>query len=283
MAPAGAQFRRETVKIRAMSRQDEVPGCRHHIHVAEQRAQATPTHLCSCPGGLIHMHDCPVLNGLSCVHFAAPEGPPAPLSEREHEALRQRLMEDFLDQTYRHRIRALSPAGSAWQRRRAELLEHYRDLLEGDRAAQADPTPEEQESYEREKETLIAQRRLRDEERRQREEKTKEERAQERARMGIRTVVERARDTIEAQGNVAASMLDPASPPPAAPEPPPGGAAREGGPRRRRRKRKGAAPAPAAAPEAGGEPRRRRRRRRRGGGGGPAPGGAAGGGAAPPA
>ncbi len=277
MAPPEAQFRREAVTICAMSRQEEVPGCRHHIHLSEPRQPPTPTQLCSCPGGLIHMHDCPVLLGRGCAHFAPVEGAPAGLSEREHEALRQRLMEDFLDQTYRHRVQALAPEGSAWQRRRAELHERYRDLLEGELSQETDPTPEEQEAYERERETLIAARRVRDEERRAREEKTKEERAQERARMGIRTVVEKARDTVEAQGNVAASLLDPVAPPPEAPQesPPAGGRGRS------RRRRRG--PPSGESPASGGEPRRRRRRRRRGGGGGAGGGATSGGGGAPPA
>jgi hypothetical protein len=182
------------------------------------------------------MLDCPVDMGLPCAFFRALEGAPPAVDPAHADELHSRLMHDYLTRTYFHRIRALAPAGDPWQRRREELYAFYATVeLEGGEM------PDDEEGYERERERLIGLRKEREEARQQREEMTREEKAKERARLGIKTVVERAQEAVALQGGAEAL-----------PAPEEGGA---GGP--------DAAEAP-APPE--GRRRRRRRRRRRSGG-----------------
>ena len=247
------------------------PRCKHQLHY-DGGGYLEPSSICSCPAGLVHMHDCPVTLGLPCVHHADHGGEPTRAPAAELDSLHGRLMEDFLSQAYRHRVRSLQPQGDAWMRRRDELAELHEA---GGAAESADGEPSERqqaedERYEREKERLIAQRKQREEQRAAQEEKIREELAAERARRGIKTVVERARESVAAQGNVATSWLDAVELP--------GGATRRS---RRGRGRKGGGGAGDAAPaEAGGTGRKRGRRRGRGkgprpageGGAAPAPG-----------
>jgi hypothetical protein len=105
----------------------DAPRCANQVYVKADRSPAEASVVCSCPAGLIHMHDCPVTAGLLCRHFQpfdeAAEQPP--ITVREEEALRDRLMGDFLSRPYYHRVRSLAPQGDAWHRRRAELLAFY--------------------------------------------------------------------------------------------------------------------------------------------------------------
>ncbi len=227
------------------------PRCANQVHVQLGGGRPEPTQVCSCAAGLVHMLDCPVDLGLSCAFFRALEGPPAAFDAAAADEIHSRLMCDYLSRSYYHRIRSLAPAGNPWLRRREELYAFYATVeLEG-----REPMDDE-EGYERERERLHALRREREEVRKQREEMTREEKARERARLGIKTVVEKAQEAVALR----------ASPEETGPEPeeeaqgPGGEDARE----------------PAAqAPEGEGPPRRRRRRRRRrrsgGGGGGPPP------------
>jgi len=251
-------------KIPAMD-QAVSPGCVHHVHVRIDHAGAEPTTVCSCPAGLIHMHDCPMTMGLACVLFEAAE-PGEGLPAVGYESLHNELMGQMLTRSYVHRIRNLDPAGDAWSRLREELRERY--------AAEEIPPDDEgeisEERYEQERERLLAHRRKRDEalkEREEQERKEKEARAQELAERAIRAAEERARR----------EALRPA------PEP------KKKRRRRRRSKEKSAEPGtpgppqPKPKPQAEGgatepraRPRRRRRRRgRRSGGGGADSGGAA--------
>jgi len=240
---------------------EDRPGCTHHIHLAVRRGDPEPTLVCSCPAGLIHMHDCPVMNGRACRHFEAGQG--APVESAAYEEAHTGLMSDFLSRPYVHRVRSLAPEDDAWMRRRLELLERYAAEVEEDPAGE-EITPEQEERYAEEKEHLIAQRKRREEARAEREAKTREERARERAKMGIKTVVERAQESIAARGNVSDSIVDDVKLP--------GGARKK---RRRSRKRRTGGAEPAARSEPGpakegapgdgkSAPRRRRRRRRRG-------------------
>jgi len=245
----------------------EEPRCTNQM-VVREFGSPEPTQVCSCAAGLIHMHDCPVSLGLPCLHFD--EGSSEALEREQVERSRGRLMDDYLTRTYFHRVRSLAPAGDPILRRREELYAFYAtvELDEAELAGQGD------EEYERERERLIDLRKKREEARAQREERTREERARERARLGIKTVVEKAREAVENQGNIASSVVDDIKLPDSKPR------------RRRRRRKPGGERAPAAgaghAPQnkdasPGGEKpkRRRRRRRRRGGGGGGGGGGAA--------
>ena len=72
------------------------PGCIHHVHIAAARGDREPTFVCSCAAGLIHMHDCPVLAGLECVHFSAGEEPEQLLDTRAADRLHTELMEDLI-------------------------------------------------------------------------------------------------------------------------------------------------------------------------------------------
>jgi len=251
------------------------PGCIHHVHIAAARGEREPTFICSCTAGLIHMHDCPVLAGLECVHFSAGEEPEQLLDTRAADRLHTELMEDFLSRRYYHRIRSLSPASNPYESRRDDLLRQYAEQWEDE--GSDDLTPEAEERYVEERDVLIERRRKRDEERMEREQKTREERAKERAKMGIKTVVERARESVAARGNVSESMVDKVELPADEEQQKPR--------RKRRRRRRGASspeaggggapqappqsgegPAPAGGPAGGdgpAKPRRRRRRRRR--------------------
>jgi hypothetical protein len=241
--------------------------CKHLIHHSEERGRAAPSNVCSCPAGLIHMYDCPVSLGLECVHFGERTDEVAAFPEREFEELHARLMEDYLTRSYYHRVRSLAPEGDSWHAWRDELARAYAEDVEaeaGEAAARDD------ESYEREKERLIEQRRRRDAEREQRRTASKDAAAAERARHGIKTVVEKAQETVADRGNVATSYLDDI-------ELPKKSRSGRGGGRRRGSGGGGPSggdttPKPKPAAEGASErPRpRRRRRRRRGGGGGKA-------------
>lgn len=235
---------------------DDRPGCAHHLHLAARHGDPEPTLVCSCAGGLIHMHDCPVMNGRACRFFEEAEG--EVVESAAYEEAHTRLMESFLARPYFHRVRDLVPDGDAWTQRRDELRERYAAELDEDTAG-ADLTPEQEEQYAEDKERLIAQRKRREEARAEREAKSREEKARERAKMGIKTVVERAQESIAARGNVSESIVDDVKLPAAKKK------------RRRRRRSDGpkneqkAAPkSDSAAPaEGSATPRRRRRRRRR--------------------
>jgi len=256
------------------------PGCLHHVHVTVSRGEPEPSLVCSCAAGLIHMHDCPVLLVLPCIHFRESEEPEQTLDMRSFDKLHSELMEDFLSRTYVHRIRGLATGADSWDRHRDDLLHRY--AAEWEEEASDEVTPEDEERYEAERDRLIERRRKREEERREREQKTREERARERAKMGIKTVVEKARDSVAVRGNVSESIVDDLKLPEGE-----GGARPK---RRRRRRRKGPAGDKGRAPQgqprsdrgsgqpagsageggssgAGGEgagkPKRRRRRRRR--------------------
>jgi len=216
------------------------PRCSNQVHAHAGDGRPEPTQVCSCAAGLIHMLDCPVELGLPCAFFRQLEGPPVSLDFQAADELHSRLMHDYLSRAYYHRVRALAPAGDTWHRRRAELYAFYATVDLGG----AEPVDDE-EGYERERERLLGLRKEREEVRKQRDEMTREEKARERARLGIKTVVEKAQEAVALQGG------------PVAPEEPDAGGARGQG---------GGPPA--------GSPRRRRRRRRRrssGGGGPPTP------------
>ena len=239
--------------------------CKNLIHRTEERGRAAPSHICSCPAGLIHMHDCPVSIGLECVHFSERTDAAVAVPEREVEDLHARLMENYLTRAYYHRVRSLAPGGDSWHAWRDELARAYAEDSDGETREDAAP---DDESYEREKERLIAERRRRDEEREQRKAAGKDAAAA-RARHGIKTVVEKAQETVADRGNVATSYLDDIELPKKSRAGRPG--------RRRRRGSEGgeppsaqAKPQPKAAREgAPDRPRpKRRRRRRRGGSGG---------------
>lgn len=264
--------------IAAMEPQGAGPRCSNQVYVCIEGETPEPTQVCSCSAGLVHMLDCPVDMGLACAFFRELAGAPAVVDPGVADDLHTRLMNDYLSRTYYHRVRGLAPAGDPWHRRREELYAFYATVeLEGAEAA------DDEEGYERERERLLVQRQKREEARKAREALTREERAKERARLGIKTVVEKAQEAVALQGNVRESMVDDLQLP--APE-----AARK---RRRRRGRRrpgedgGGAeaagreqmerPETAAGGEAGAEPapgggpRRRRRRRRRSGGKGGSP------------
>lgn len=205
--------------------------CVHLVHAAGAHGAPEPTLLCACPAGLVHMHDCPVSMGRACVHFRPRAGEPAATPPAEVEALHDRLMEDFLTRPYFARVRTLAPGGAAALERRRALEEDYaaflRDLEEETEGEAADA------EYERERERLREQRRRAAAARADREKGLD---AAERARRGIKTVVERAQETVAASGNVASSYVDEIELPRSGAS---GGAgAPEGGKRRRRRRRK---------------------------------------------
>jgi len=247
-----------------MDHVEDAPGCAHHVHIPGGRLGSEPTLVCSCPAGLIHMHDCPVMLGLECCHLR-PAADPTEVAPADYERLHAALMDVFLSRSYVHRIRGLAPAGDDWQRRRDLLGAEYADQAPGD--ADEPLAPDEIQHYEEERDRLISLRKKREERERERQERSREERARERARMGIKTVVEKAVDAVAATGNVASSVVDDMK--------------LEGEPgtkkkKRRRRRRKGKG---GGGPAAGGQPRRespkgdgggrpkgapkRRRRRRR--------------------
>ncbi len=189
------------------------------------------------------MHDCPITLGLECIHFTPLEEEPEVIDAVAHTDLHERLMEDYLSRSYFHRIRSLSPAGDGWHERQDELADRY---------AAVEPEPDDapddvSEEFEAERARLLAIRRKREEQRREREElerAAKQRRTRERAERALR----------EAEARTAK---------------------RAEGPRRRTRRRGGKenAAAPAAKPEQAAtetprKKRRRRRRRRRKGGDG---------------
>jgi hypothetical protein len=191
------------------------------------------------------MLDCPVDMGLPCAFFRALEGQPSAVDMRTADDIHSRLMQDYLSRAYYHRIRSLAPAGDPWNRRREELYAFYATVeLEGGEL------PDDEEGYERERERLIGLRKEREEVRRQRDEMTREEKARERARLGIKTVVERAQEAVALQAGQAppapeeGGALGPEEP--AAPADP--GPERRGRRRRRRRRRSGGPPGPPASP-----------------------------------
>lgn len=232
---------------------EPVPRCANQVHAHMGGGRPEPIQVCSCAAGLIHMLDCPVELGLPCQFFRALEGAPTALDAPAADEVHSRLMHDYLSRTYYHRIRSLAPAGNPWLRRKEELYAFYATVeLEG-----REPDDNE-EGYERERERLCGLRREREEARAEREQMTREEKARERARLGIKTVVERAQEAVALRST------------PAAEEPPAEDAGGAGG--------EEAPPPPEAAPssedaprEDGPRRRRRRRRRRRSGGGPPAP------------
>jgi len=265
------------------------PGCLHHVHVTVSRGDPDPSLVCSCAAGLIHMHDCPLLMGLECIHFRESEQPELLLDNRGFDKLHSELMSDFLSRAYVHRVRSLATGADAWELQREDLLRRYAEEWEDEDPDEV--TPEEQERYTAERDRLIERRRKREEERAEREQKTREERAQERAKMGIKTVVEKARESVAARGNVSESIVDDLKLPEGE---------RGEKPKRRRRRRSGSGdpkrgPKTQQSPSAGGSPkesggsprgsggdgtgkpkRRRRRRRRKSSGGGPSGGGSPG-------
>jgi len=242
--------------------------CAHQIHVRALGGEIEAASVCSCPAGLIHMHDCPVENGLSCRHFAALEeeaGPELVLDERALEETRERLMADYLERRYRHRVRSLAPETPPFERVREDRAAAYAELF-------AEPDPDDtydEEAYVRERDRLHERRRRHEEQRRRREEESRKSLAKERARLGIKTVVERAREAVAQSGNVASSRVDEVEL-----EKQKRSSRKR---RRKRRKRKDGDASPQAAaggersPDSGGpegsggsgDGRRRRRRRRR--------------------
>ena len=273
-----------------MDAPERAPLCANQIHVTGGDRIPEPTNLCSCEAGLVHMHDCPMTVGLECVHFRAAEGEPTTMPMPEQEEMRLQLMQDYLSRDYFHRLRLLSPEGDSWQRLREELAARQAESLLGEDAAEVEPEESEEQvaradaSYEREKERLLDQRRKREERRLEQEARNRDQLAQERARRGIKTVVEKAQETVAAQGNVVVSYLDKIDLPAGEPD---------DKKRRRRSRRKGRKPgeggAESPARQTGGEggeggDRPRRSRRKRGGGkgaGGKGAGGKSAGGQAP--
>ncbi|MEE8106357.1 MAG: hypothetical protein V3T86_12550, partial [Planctomycetota bacterium] len=182
----------------------EIERCAHLIHHAGDRGRTLPGGFCQCPAGLIHANDCPISNGQECVHFKERDGAPEGLDERAYEKLHVQLSEAFVSRRYFHRVRSLCPAGDAWHRRKARLEELY--------AGTEDEAPFEDvekvdAAYVIERDKLIEARRKRDAAREERKQQEKD-RAAEQARIRVKTVVERARDTVAEKGNVATSYLD---------------------------------------------------------------------------
>jgi hypothetical protein len=182
----------------------EGPRCANQVHERAGGRPPEPTQVCSCGAGLIHMLDCPVQLGLPCAFFRTLEAEPPALDPLAADDLHTRLMQDYLSRAYYHRVRALAPAGDPWQRRREELYAFYATVDLGGAEAGDD-----EESYERERERLIELRRQREEARREREELTREEKARERARLGIKTVVERAQEAAALQASLAGPSPEP--------------------------------------------------------------------------
>jgi len=221
--------------------------CVNLVHRSGARGPE-PSLVCSCPAGLIHMHDCPVSLGRPCVHFKERPGPPEALPDREHDSLHERLMDDFLTRTYFARVRSLAPgAGGDAERRRAREEDYAAFLREYDDDADVAAI---EAGYERERDRL-QEIRKRAEEARAGEENVLD--AAERARRGIKTVVEKAQETVAAVGNVASSYVDDVE----LPQGERGGGAGAGAPPRKRRRRRrrgrnpgsagGAAPSPGAS------------------------------------
>lgn len=246
-----------------MGSQDDSPLCAHQVHTRTEGIGVEPALVCSCPAGLIHMHDCPLVAGLSCLHHEEPAEVPRTLEAHDFEKLHAELMEDFLTRPYYHRVRSLAPAGDPWQERRRELAERFPVAeAEEETAPDADGAPDEvDETYRAERERLLRQRRKKEEQRKEREEQEQREKA-ERARARLEEALRKA----EAR----AAREKPDSPAARTEETPKRGRRRRG--RRRTSKASGSAPEPSGATpgprekgerEDGKQQRRRRRRRRR--------------------
>jgi len=236
-----------------MDRSGEDPCCSHRLYQRDELDGLVPTGLCCCPAGMIHMHDCPMTLGLECTHFARQAEPPAACEALEIERKHELLMQDYLTPAYGLRVRSLGPGENAYEQRKRELEE----ALLGEASGNEEEPEEDFSAYEAERDQLIERRRRREEVRARPEAQSREERARDRARMGIKTVVEKARDAVAIKGNVNTSRVDAIELP-----------SKSGRPARRRhgrRRKSGVAAAGAeAAPASGGaKPRQRRRRRRR--------------------
>ena len=236
-----------------MDRSGEDPCCSHRLYQRDELDGVVATQLCLCPAGMVHMHDCPMTMGLECAHFEQRTEPPGASEALEMERIHDRLMEDYLTPAYRIRVRSLAPGESAYQRRKRELEEAFLDAA----SRSGEDPAEDVAAYEAERDRLIELRKQREEVRARQEERSREQRARERARMGIKTVVEKARDAVALKGNVNTSRVDDVELPAKPPRPT----------RRRHRRRRrtgGPGPRPDVAPASGeAKPRRRRRRRRR--------------------
>ena len=196
-----------SVHSRSMSDLVDHPGCAHQVFQATHGRESEPTNICSCSAGLIHMHDCPVMNGMECRWFEASDTPEETLSYPDFVEVHGRLMDVFLSRIYQHRVRDLRPGTSEFARRREDLLERY--AREVDSEPEPELTEEQVARYTEDKDRLIAQRKRREEQRAEQEAKSREERAQERAKMGIKTVVQKAQETVAARGgNVSESSVD---------------------------------------------------------------------------
>jgi hypothetical protein len=146
------------------------------------------------------------------------------------DEVHSRLMHDYLSRAYYHRIRSLAPAGNPWLRRKEELYAFYATVeLEG-----REPDDDE-EGYERERERLCGLRREREDARRERDQMTREEKAKERARLGIKTVVERAQEAVALRASTEPEVEAGG---PGGEEPPPSPSGQDEPPRRRRRRRR---------------------------------------------
>ncbi|MGQ0614262.1 MAG: hypothetical protein ACT4PV_11045 [Planctomycetaceae bacterium] len=221
--------------------------CVHLLHGSGPRGGSEPSLLCCCPSGMIHMHDCPVSQGRACAHFAERSEPPRALNRTEMDAFHGRLSEDYLTHPYFARLRTLVPGAPGPTARHDALRERYGVLEDGGREEPGE-FPDDA-SYETERDRLREIRKAHEAARA--EERVKLDSA-ERARRGIKTVVERAKETVAEQGNVASSYLDDIA-------------------------------LPEREAASGQPPRERRRRGRRRRGGGPSgPRGAGAGGGAPP-
>ncbi len=174
-----------------MGRQVESPRCSFQVYLRAESEGPEPSEVCSCPAGLIHMHDCPVTLGLECVHFTRIEAEPEAIDAVAYSDYHERLMGDFLSRRYFHRIRSLAPKGDAWHERQAELAERYKDM-----EPEADDAPDEIDAeFEAERARLLAIRRKREEQRQEREEQERQEkqrRARERAERALKEAEARA-------------------------------------------------------------------------------------------
>ncbi len=219
--------------------------CVHLLHGPGPRGGSEPSLLCSCPAGMIHMHDCPVSQGRACRHFAERSEPPRALARTDLEAFHARLAEDFLTHPYFARLRTLAPGAPGPPARHDALRERY-GLLEDGGREEPGQFPDDA-SYETERARLREIRKAHEAARAAESGKLD---SAERARRGIKTVVERAKETVAEQGNVASSYVDDLTLPArdAARDPP----RREQ--RRRGRRRRGGGPAGPRGGGAGGGP-----------------------------
>ena len=174
-----------------MGLQAESPRCNFQVYLRAESDGPEPSEVCSCPAGLIHMHDCPVTLGLECVHFTRIEAEPEGIDAVAYSDCHERLMGDFLSRLYFHRIRSLAPKGDAWHERQAELAERYKGI-----EPEPDDAPDEiSAEFEAERARLLAIRRKREEQRQEREEQERQEkqrRARERAERALKEAEARA-------------------------------------------------------------------------------------------